>query len=112
MLPHLFTPGHIGNLEIKNRIVMLPMTMGYAEPDGSVGDRFIAYFTERAKGGAGMIIIPLTPMYAGSHMAPGVFDDRYLPGIRRAHRSHPDPRGESCLPASHVLPHGLQGWRA
>ncbi len=84
MLSHLFTPGHIGNLEIKNRIIMLPMTMGYAEPDGSIGDRFIAYLTERAKGGAGMIIIPLTPMYAGSHMAPGVFDDRYLPGIRRA----------------------------
>ena len=84
MLSHLFTPGHIGNLEIKNRIIMLPMTMGYAEPDGSIGDRFIAYLTERASGGAGMIMIPLTPMYAGSHMAPGVFDDRYLPGIRRA----------------------------
>ncbi len=80
---HLFTPGRIGNLEIRNRIVMLPMTMGYSEPDGSVGDRFIAYFAERAKGGTGMIIIPFTPMYAGSHMAPGVFDDRYLPGIRR-----------------------------
>jgi len=25
---HLFTPGRIGNLEIRNRIVMLPMTMG------------------------------------------------------------------------------------
>ncbi len=83
MLPHLFTLGHIGNLEIKNRIVMLPMTMGYSEPDGSVGDRFITYFAERAKGGVGMIIIPFTPMYAGSHMAPGMFDDRYLPGIRR-----------------------------
>jgi len=83
MLPHLFTPGHIENLEIKNRIVMLPMTMGYSEPDGSVGDRFITFFAERAKGGVGMIIIPFTPMYAGSHMAPGVFNDRYLPGIRR-----------------------------
>ncbi|NPU84469.1 MAG: FAD-dependent oxidoreductase [Syntrophaceae bacterium] len=83
MFQHLFTPGRIGILEIRNRIVMLPMTMGYSEPDGSVGDRFIAYFAERAKGGAGMIIIPFTPMYAGSHMAPGIFDDRYLPGIQR-----------------------------
>ena len=82
MFPHLFTPGQIGNLEIKNRIVMLPMTMGYSESDGTVGDRFIAYFAERAKGGAGLIIIPFTPMYAGSHMAPGVFDDCFLPGIR------------------------------
>jgi 2,4-dienoyl-CoA reductase-like NADH-dependent reductase (Old Yellow Enzyme family)/thioredoxin reductase len=62
---------------------MLPMTMGYSERDGSIGDRFIAYFTERARGGAGLIMIPFTPLYAGSHMAAGVFDDRYLPGIRK-----------------------------
>lgn len=81
--PHLFTPGRIGRLEVANRIVMLPMTMGYSEADGAVGDRFVTYFAERAKGGVGLIIIPFTPLYAGSHMAPGVFDDRYLPGIRR-----------------------------
>jgi 2,4-dienoyl-CoA reductase-like NADH-dependent reductase (Old Yellow Enzyme family)/thioredoxin reductase len=83
MFEHLFTPGRVGNIEIRNRIVMLPMTMGYSEADGTVGERFITYFAERAKGGAGLIIIPFTPLYAGSHMAPGVFDDRYLPGIRR-----------------------------
>ena len=83
IFPHLFTPGRIGNLEIKNRLVMLPMTMGYGEPDGSVGDRFITYFTERAKGGAGLIIVPFSPLYAGSHMAPGLFDARYLPGVRK-----------------------------
>ncbi len=83
MFQHLFTPGRIGNMEVRNRIVMLPMTMGYSEADGTVGERFITYFAERAKGGAGLIIIPFTPLYAGSHMAPGVFDDRYLPGIRK-----------------------------
>ncbi len=83
MFQHLFTPGRIGNIEVRNRIVMLPMTMGYSEADGTVGERFITYFAERAKGGAGLIIIPFSPLNAGSHMAPGVSDDRYLPGIRR-----------------------------
>ncbi len=83
MFQHLFNPGRIGNIEVRNRIVMLPMTMGYSEADGTVGERFISYFAERAKGGAGLIIIPFSPLNAGSHMAPGVFDDRYLPGIRR-----------------------------
>jgi len=83
MFPHLFTPGRIGNLEIRNRIVMLPMTMGYSEADGTVGDRFIRYFAERAKGGAGLIIIPFSPLDVGSYLVPGIFDDRCLPGIRR-----------------------------
>ncbi|HOI75895.1 MAG TPA: FAD-dependent oxidoreductase [Syntrophales bacterium] len=83
MFPHLFAPGRIGNLEIRNRIVMLPMTMGYSEADGTVGDRFIAYFTERAKGGAGLIMIPFSPLDVGSFLAPAIYDDRYLPGIRR-----------------------------
>jgi 2,4-dienoyl-CoA reductase-like NADH-dependent reductase (Old Yellow Enzyme family)/thioredoxin reductase len=83
MLPYLFSPGRIGNMEIRNRIVMLPMTMGYSAPDGSVGDRFTAYFTERAKGGAGLIIIPFSPLDVGSFLVPCVYDDRYLQGIRQ-----------------------------
>jgi|GEM_PF-4654198 len=54
MFKHLFTPVKIGNMEVKNRIVMLPMTTGYPEADETVGDRFINFFAERAKGGAGL----------------------------------------------------------
>jgi 2,4-dienoyl-CoA reductase-like NADH-dependent reductase (Old Yellow Enzyme family)/thioredoxin reductase len=51
----LFEPGKIGNLEIKNRIVMPPMGVGYSDGDGKVSKRQIAYFEERAKGGVGII---------------------------------------------------------
>lgn len=83
MFPHLFAPLKIGNLEIPNRIVMLSMTTGYGEADETVGDRFINFFAQRAKGGAGLIIIPLSPLAAGSPAEPGIFDDRFLPGIRK-----------------------------
>lgn len=33
----LYTGGRIGNLELKNRWVMLAMHTGYAEPDGRFG---------------------------------------------------------------------------
>ena len=49
MFKHLFTPLKIGNMELPNRIVMLPMTTGYCETDETVGDRFIDFFAERAK---------------------------------------------------------------
>jgi 2,4-dienoyl-CoA reductase-like NADH-dependent reductase (Old Yellow Enzyme family)/thioredoxin reductase len=80
---HLFTPLKIGGLELRNRIVMLPMTTGYCEADETVDDRFINFFAERAKGGAGFIIIPFSPVRAGSPVEPGLFDDRFLPGARR-----------------------------
>jgi 2,4-dienoyl-CoA reductase-like NADH-dependent reductase (Old Yellow Enzyme family)/thioredoxin reductase len=83
MFNHLFTPLRIGNLELPNRIVMLPMTTGYCEADETVGDRFIDFFAERAKGGAGLIIVPFSPIAAGSPVEPGMFDDRFLPGARR-----------------------------
>jgi len=80
---NLFTPIRIKNMEIGNRIVMLPMTTGYTEPDETVGGRFIDFFAERAKGGAGLIIIPFSPVRAGSPVEPGLFEDRFIPGIRR-----------------------------
>lgn len=54
--PYLFKPGKIGRIPVKNRVVMAPMGDVMANLDGSVSDQMIAYYTERAKGGAGIII--------------------------------------------------------
>lgn len=79
----LFTPVKVGAMEIRNRIVMLPLTTGFCENDETVGNRFINFYAERAKGGAGLIIVPFSPVPAGSPMEPGIYDDRFIPGIRR-----------------------------
>ena len=52
----LFEKGKIGKLTIKNRGVMMPMGTVFSEPDGSVNERIIEYYAERAKGGIGLII--------------------------------------------------------
>ncbi|MGI6527503.1 MAG: FAD-dependent oxidoreductase [Caldicoprobacterales bacterium] len=54
--PNLFKEGKIGSKVAKNRIVMSPMGDNMANVDGSVSDQSLAYYTERAKGGAGIII--------------------------------------------------------
>lgn len=51
----LFEQGQIGNVKIKNRIVMAPMGVR-GEPDGGASPRETSYYVERAKGGVGMII--------------------------------------------------------
>ncbi|MCM3766973.1 NAD(P)/FAD-dependent oxidoreductase [Neobacillus niacini] len=53
----LFTPFKIGKMEVKNRIVMAPMGTNSALPDGRISVDEIDYFEERARGGAGMIIL-------------------------------------------------------
>ena len=53
---HISAKGHVGNLEIKNRLIMTAMGVGVGDPSGEATDQFIRYYTERAKGGAGLII--------------------------------------------------------
>lgn len=56
----LFSPMKIGNVEIKNRIVMAPMLMGFGQFNGDATEKMINYYEERAKGGTGLIITEIT----------------------------------------------------
>ncbi|MDO4330197.1 MAG: NAD(P)/FAD-dependent oxidoreductase [Lachnospiraceae bacterium] len=58
--PKLFSRGRIGNVELKNRIVMPPMGTGFASASGEASDEIIRYYEERAKGGCGLIITEIT----------------------------------------------------
>jgi len=52
----LFDKITIGNIGLKNRIVMPAVDLGYC-PDGKVNDRIINFYIERAQGGAGLIMV-------------------------------------------------------
>ncbi|HAE86021.1 MAG TPA: hypothetical protein DCG78_05890 [Anaerolineaceae bacterium] len=54
----LFSPIKIRNVEIKNRVVFLPHLPLYADQYFAPTDRTTAYYVERAKGGAGLIVVP------------------------------------------------------
>jgi 2,4-dienoyl-CoA reductase-like NADH-dependent reductase (Old Yellow Enzyme family) len=51
----LFRPFRIKSLELKNRIVMAPMTRTFA-PEGVVGESNAAYYRRRAEGEVGLIL--------------------------------------------------------
>lgn len=95
-LNELFSPGRIGTLEIRNRIVMNAMGTLLEDKDGSVSDRLIGYYEARAKGGAGLIVTCHTrvvphPRYARGEgwMGIAIWDDKFLPGWRElANRVH------------------------
>jgi 2,4-dienoyl-CoA reductase-like NADH-dependent reductase (Old Yellow Enzyme family) len=56
----LFSPGKIGYMELRNRVVMAPMMVQLAAESGAVTARSIDYYARRAKGGAGLIIVEAT----------------------------------------------------
>lgn len=56
----LFSEGKIGNVTLKNRIVMSPMVLGTGGLDGTPGEQMMQYYEERARGGVGLIITEAT----------------------------------------------------
>lgn len=58
--PLLASPMKIGTCEIKNRVVLPPMHLGFAGFDGRPTEQLMDYYEERAKGGAGLIITEIT----------------------------------------------------
>ena len=56
-LVHLFSPARIGSMELKNRVVMSPMTTDYGTLEQEPSERLLAYLEERARGGVGLITL-------------------------------------------------------
>ncbi len=52
--PKLFSPLRIGAMQLRNRVVMAPMTRSRATDDDLVTDLHVAYYRQRAN--AGLII--------------------------------------------------------
>lgn len=76
MYPHMTKPLRIGRVTMRNRVLMAPMSVGYAAPDGRATRAMAEHYGRRAQGGTGMVItenvavnvegrqMPLQPMLA------------------------------------------------
>jgi 2,4-dienoyl-CoA reductase (NADPH2) len=55
--PLLFSPATVGRLQMKNRLVALPVHTGFAYPDGRVSAWMIDAYARLAGSGAGMVVV-------------------------------------------------------
>ena len=81
-LASLFEPFSLGSLELRNRIVMAPMSRFFS-PDGLPGADVAAYYRRRAKNGCGLIITEGTTVNspaAGGYKGVPVFHGEALSG--------------------------------
>ncbi|MGD9318827.1 MAG: FAD-dependent oxidoreductase [Desulfobacteraceae bacterium] len=81
--PHLFSPIKINSVELKNRVVLTAMHLGYT-PEGRVTERLTDFYTVRARGGVGLIIVGGCRIdeYAGAGSMLRIDEDRFIPGLR------------------------------
>ncbi|PLW68792.1 FAD-dependent oxidoreductase [Pseudohalioglobus lutimaris] len=90
----LLSPGKIGSMSLRNRIVLAAMGSNFANTDGSCSERLLAYYEERARGGAGLLVLETSAACFpnGSTMpnTVGFSKDEFLPGLtdlaNRVHR--------------------------
>ena len=85
-MEYLFSPIKVGSLTLKNRIVMPAMHLGYCNDKSEVTDRLVAFYEERARGGAALLFVGGCPVdeYASSMKEMiGLSDDRFIPGLKK-----------------------------
>lgn len=80
-LPLLFTPMTLGNLTLRNRVVVSPMCQYHSERDAGPNDYHLVHLGQFAMGGAGLIFCEETAVEdrgRKSYHCAGIYDDKHL----------------------------------
>jgi N-ethylmaleimide reductase len=101
--PHLFTPFRLGPYELRNRVVMAPMTRSRAGEGNVVTPLTARYYAQRA--GAGLIITEgaqVSPQGVGYPGTPGIHTDAQVDAWRRVTEAVHAEGGRVFLQLWHV----------
>jgi len=82
----MFQPIKIGSMEVPNRFVVSPMGNNFANTDGTMSERSLAYYRERARGGFGLITFEATvvsPLAKGGARKPCLFSDDTIESFKK-----------------------------
>jgi 2,4-dienoyl-CoA reductase (NADPH2) len=87
MFSHLFSKIAVGGKELKNRLTMAPLYLGYAGDGGTVSELFIDHYRLMAKSGVAMVVVENTtvdhPTGSGSNRTLRADTDENLEGLTR-----------------------------
>jgi N-ethylmaleimide reductase len=90
----LFNQIKVGNLTLKNRMVMAAMTRSRADLNGVVGNLTVEYYTQRAS--AGLILtegINISEQALGSPLTPGIYTQEQIEAWKQVTKSVHDKGG-------------------
>lgn len=98
----LFQPININFLTVKNRIFMPAMHLGMAD-NFQVTDQIVEFYSERAKGGAGMISVGYATVdeFSGNSLNIGAHKDQFIDGLSHLAAAIKDNGARSCVQLNH-----------
>ena len=104
--PHIFSPVQIGKVWAKNRIKYASTETNYNYSDGFVSEKELAYIEAHARGGSGIVTTQgayTDPKGEGQGYVGmmGIWDDKYIPGLKRMADVIHQNDARACLQLMH-----------
>lgn len=115
VVPPMFAPFRLRELELANRVVVSPMAM-YSCVDGMPNDFYLVHLGARAQGGAGLVFTEMTCVAPEARISPGcagMYRDEHVEGWSRIVAFvHEYTRAKIALQLGHAGPKGStqRGW--
>ena len=101
----LFEPAKLGSLTLRNRIIMAPLSTNFPSVSGEITPEFTAFYLERARGGAGMIITEWAnvdyPLGKGGYTQMRIDDDSFIPMLCQFTEIMHETPAKVCLQLNH-----------
>ena len=96
------SPGSIGRLELKNRVIFPPMGSGYVENEQPKA-QLIDYHVRRVLGGCAMNIVEIAAVHETSKSPTtlGIYADKFIPGLARLAAAIKKAGGIACIQLWH-----------
>ncbi len=117
IMTKLFENGSLGDIQVKNRVFMAPLTRNRAHGDGTPHEMAVKYYTQRAS--AGLIVTEgaqISPEGQGYINTPGIYNEKQKQAWAKINRSVHAEGGKMVVQLWHVgrishnslLPEGSQ----
>ncbi|SUY46226.1 NADH:flavin oxidoreductase [Clostridium putrefaciens] len=101
----IFERYKLKDIEFKNRIVLPPMCMYSADENGMAKMFHFVHYTERAIGGAGLIILEATAISPNGRISDndlGIWDDSHIDGLKTIANSVKDNGAKVAIQLAHA----------
>lgn len=100
----LFTPLKVAGLELKNRLVALPVYTGYAHPGGRVSGLMLDHYARLARSGAAMVVVANAAVSKSGILSEHnlrIDRDEFIPGLAKLARAIKSRGALACLQLNH-----------
>lgn len=106
MYSHIFSPLEVDGLQLKNRLTMAPLYLGYAGEGGIVTDLLLEHYQLMAQSGVSLVVVENAtvdhPTGSGSNRTIRADTDDNLPGLTKLAQTIKQEGALACLQINHA----------